>query len=87
MYHLPSHTCAIHHHALHRRRGIVAGLPGGVATVVFGTTTPRPYGSRRTLAGSNCRPWAGSDGPATDSRKLPRLHAWYVTRASSDTYG
>ena len=31
----------------------------------FGTTTPRPYGSSRTLAASKRRPFEGSFGPST----------------------
>src|SRR5439155_6797290 len=41
------------------------GLDAASRLYVGGTATPRPYGSRRTLAGSNRIPLAGSAGPST----------------------
>ena len=79
----------IDHHALHRRRGVVALPCARLAAVVSsGTTTPRPYGSSRTLAGSNRRPARrierSLDAIAVD---LPGLHTRHERRASSGTCG
>ena len=48
------------HHTLHSRRAIVAFLPAASRQQFFGTTVPRPYGSRRTLTGSKRIPLGGS---------------------------
>ena len=76
-------------HALHRRRGVVARLPRGLAACSSsGTTTPRPYGSSSTFAGSKRKPAAGSDGPVhAVAVELPRLARPARRRASSGRSG
>jgi hypothetical protein len=55
----------IDHDALHRGGGVIAALRAASRLLFLGTTTPRPYGSSRTLSGSERNPLAGSLGPCT----------------------
>ncbi len=68
----------VHHHALHRRRGVVAFPARGIAAVILGNNYAAAVGVKQNLGGVKAHSTRGIERPVNSVPvKLPRLHARY----------
>jgi hypothetical protein len=73
---LPNRRRWIHHHALHRRGGVVAFEARGIAAVILGNNHAAPIRIEQNLGGIEPHPVRGIERPVDAiAVKLPGLHA------------